>query len=49
MMITYDPATAEFNPAVLRAVAQGHANRAGVYGVVLTEGSVRPGDAIYVE
>jgi uncharacterized protein YcbX len=49
VMITLDPETGDANPAVLRAVAQEHANQAGVYGVVLTEGTVRPGDQIYVE
>lgn len=45
-MITLDPDTAEANPAVLRTVVRAHENRAGVYGAVLIEGTVRPGDAI---
>ena len=45
-MISMDPDTAEREPAVLRQVAQAHDGNAGVYGVVLAEGSVRPGDEI---
>jgi MOSC domain-containing protein len=45
-MITLDPETAEANPAILRTVVRAHENRAGVYGAVLIEGTVRPGDAI---
>jgi hypothetical protein len=45
-MITLDPDTAESNPKVLRAVAQGHDNMAGVFGAVLVEGTLKPGDAI---
>ena len=48
-MITVDPDTAETNPAVLRAVATEHGNKAGIYGVVLTPGAVRPGDPIRLE
>ena len=45
-MITLDPDTGQANPAILRRVAQGHDGKAGVYGAVLVEGTVRPGDAI---
>jgi uncharacterized protein len=45
-MITLDPVTAEANPEVLRKVARGHEGKAGIYGAVLVEGLVRPGDAI---
>jgi len=45
-MITLDPDTAEANPEVLRKVARGHEGKAGIYGAVLVEGMVRPGDAI---
>ena len=48
-MVTIDPHTAETNPAVLRAVAQAHGNKAGVYGVVLAPGVVRQGDPVIVE
>ena len=46
MMITLDPDTGEKEPAILKAVAQGHEGMAGVYGAVLVEGMVRKGDAV---
>ena len=45
-MITLDPETAEPNPEVMRLVARHHEGKAGVYGAVLVEGMVRPGDEI---
>jgi uncharacterized protein len=45
-MITLDPDTATPNPEVLRAFARGHDGTAGIYGAVLVEGIIRPGDAI---
>jgi uncharacterized protein YcbX len=45
-MITLNPDTAEQDPEVLRAVNRNHDNKAGVYGVVLVEGMVRPGDEV---
>jgi uncharacterized protein YcbX len=45
-MITLDPDTGEANPEILRRVARGHNGNAGVYGAVLAEGLVRPGDEI---
>jgi uncharacterized protein YcbX len=48
-MITLDPCTAEARPEVLRVVAQRHGNRAGVYGTVLTTGSVQVRDPVYLE
>jgi uncharacterized protein YcbX len=45
-MITLDPDTAETNPQLLRTVNQMHDNKAGIYGAVLVEGTVRPGDLI---
>ena len=45
-MITLDPGTAEANPEVIRVVARRHDGKAGVYGAVLVEGTVRPGDEI---
>ncbi|MCW3474339.1 MOSC domain-containing protein [Limobrevibacterium gyesilva] len=45
-MITLDPDTAQARPEVLRNVAQAHDGKAGVYGAVLVEGTVRPGDEI---
>lgn len=45
-MITLDPDTGESDPRILRAVAQGHEGKAGVYASVLVEGRVRRGDAV---
>lgn len=45
-MITLDPDTVESNPQILRAVAQGHENQAGVFAAVLVEGMVRRGDVL---
>jgi uncharacterized protein YcbX len=45
-MITLDPDTAEANPDILKKVVKGHDGMAGVYGAVLVEGEVKPGDAI---
>jgi len=46
MMITLDPDTAEKAPAVLKAIAQAHEGKAGLYAAVVTEGIVRKGDAV---
>jgi len=48
-IVSLDPRTAASSPAVLRAIAQRHGNRVGVYGAVLTPGTVRAGDPVYVE
>ena len=45
-MITLDPDTAQANPEVMRQVTKTHDGMAGVYGAVLIEGVIRPGDAI---
>ena len=45
-MISLDPDTGEENSNVLRHVAKAHDTKAGVYCAVLTEGTVRRGDAI---
>ena len=45
-MICIDPDTAEENPEVLERVSRAHDGKAGVYGAVLVEGLVRPGDAV---
>jgi uncharacterized protein YcbX len=45
-MITLDPDTGVSTPALLRPVAQAHDGMAGIYGAVLVEGMVRPGDAV---
>ena len=47
-MITLDPDTAQASPEILRTVARGHGGMAGIYGAVVVEGTVRPGDAIVV-
>jgi uncharacterized protein YcbX len=44
-MITIDPDTAE-PTQLLRTVNQKHDNKAGVYGAVLVEGTIRRGDMI---
>jgi uncharacterized protein len=45
-MITLDPETARPSPDVLRNVTRAHEGMAGVYGAVLVEGTVRPGDPV---
>lgn len=45
-MITLDPDTGVSNPDFLRKVAQAHDGMAGVYAAVLTEGTLRKGDAV---
>jgi uncharacterized protein YcbX len=45
-MITLDPNTAAASPDVLRRVRDAHEGKAGLYGAVLIEGVVRPGDEI---
>jgi uncharacterized protein YcbX len=45
-MISLDPDTGEENSNVLRHVAKAHDTRAGIYCAVLSEGTVRRGDAI---
>ncbi len=45
-MITLDPDTGQASPEVLQTVANAHQGRVGVYGAVLVEGTVRPGDEI---
>lgn len=48
-MITLDPDTAEQNPAVIARLARDHEGKAGIYGVVLAEGTIRPGDEISLQ
>jgi hypothetical protein len=43
-MITLDPDTAQPNPEVMSRLARDHDGKAGIYGVVLAEGTIRPGD-----
>jgi uncharacterized protein len=47
-MITLDPDTAAANPEVMKHLAREHESRAGIYGVVRVEGTIRPGDEIVV-
>lgn len=47
-MITLDPDTAQANPEVMKRVAHSHEGKAGVYGAVLVEGTIRAGDAVTV-
>jgi MOSC domain-containing protein len=47
-MITLDPNTAQANPQVMRHLARAHDGKAGIYGAVLVEGTIRPGDQIQV-
>jgi len=45
-MITLDPNTGEQNAGVMKQLARAHETKAGVYGAVLIEGTIRPGDKI---
>ena len=45
-MITLDPDTGAALPEVMRRVTEHHEGKAGVYAAIVTEGVVRPGDAI---
>jgi uncharacterized protein YcbX len=45
-MITIDPDTAQASPEVMRCVAHDHGGKAGVYGAVLIEGTIRTGDEV---
>jgi uncharacterized protein YcbX len=45
-MITLDPDTGEQNANVMKQLATAHETKAGVYGAVLVEGTIRPGDEI---
>ena len=44
-MITLDPDTAA-TPEIMRRLARAHDGKAGVYGAVLVEGTIGPGDEI---
>ncbi len=45
-MITLDPDTAQAKPELMRLVSESHDGKAGVYGAVVTEGTVRQGDEV---
>jgi uncharacterized protein len=47
-MITLDPDTAQPNPEVMRRVARDHEGKVGIYGAVVVEGTIRPGDGVAV-
>jgi hypothetical protein len=46
---TLDPDTAQPNPELMKLLARDHEGQAGIYGVVLAEGTVRPGDEIALD
>ncbi|HMF74161.1 MAG TPA: MOSC domain-containing protein [Bryobacteraceae bacterium] len=45
-MITLDPSTAEANPEIMKQLARNHDGKAGIYGAVIVEGTIWPGDQI---
>lgn len=45
-MITLDPDTGQPNPEIMRQVAKAHEGKAGIYGAVLVEGTIRSGDEV---
>ena len=47
-MITLDPDTGEASPEIMKHLANAHASQAGVYGSVVVEGLIRPGDVVTV-
>ena len=49
VITTMDPETGERDPRVLREIAQHRGNCAGVYGTIVTPGSIRVGDAVAIE
>lgn len=45
-IITLDPDTGEQNARIMKHLASAHETQAGVYGAVLIEGMIRPGDEL---
>jgi hypothetical protein len=45
-IMTLDPDTALPNPELMKRLARDHEGQAGVYGVVLVEGAIQPGDEV---
>lgn len=45
---TLDPDTAQPNPELMKHLARKHDGQAGIYGAVLVEGAIRPGDEMAV-
>lgn len=48
VVVNVDPATAERDPGVFRAIARDREVRLGVYGTTVRPGSVQPGDPVVV-
>jgi uncharacterized protein YcbX len=48
VMVTIDPATAERDPAVMRAVAESFDNKIGAYGVAKRTGAIEVGDRVRI-
>lgn len=49
VVTTLDPDTAEPSPQVFEMIVKNHGSCVGVYGAVLREGVIRPGDAVFVD
>jgi uncharacterized protein YcbX len=47
-IMTLDPDTAQPNPELMKHLAHNHEGQAGIYGAVLVEGIIRPGDEIAI-
>jgi hypothetical protein len=45
-MITLDPDTAQPSPELMTRLARDRESKAGIYGAVMVEGTIRPGDGI---
>src|SRR5579884_2291567 len=45
-MITLDPDTGQASPEISKRLAREHEGKAGIYGAVLVEGMIRPGDEV---
>ncbi len=45
-MVTLDPDTGKQDPEVMRHLARDHEGKAGVYGAVVADGSIRQGDEV---
>ena len=43
---TLDPDTAQPNPEIMKLLAREHEGKAGIYGAVLVEATIRPGDLV---
>lgn len=45
-IITLDPETTEFNPALMKLIDRRHEGRVGIYAVVVQPGTIHPGDTL---